>query len=926
MDLLSDARAAVDAAQSDPREALRLATAVLDHAADTAGAGTGPTSTAGRDTAGPAPIGPPAVAAATAHWAIGLARRELGDLGTAETSLRQAVDLASAAGATALVASVRSSLALVRTYQGAPEDGLAELDLAEPHLDGPELARARMQRGLILQRLGRLDEALERYAAALPVLEQAGDRLAEVRLRVNRGVALVYRNELPAADLDLVRARELAIGLGQGLQVAACSHNLGFLYGRHGDVPRSLGWFDRAQQEYTDAGAGGGATAVLLADRAEVLSGAGLVDEALAVSREALARLSDGGNDVEIAEAQLTLARNARSAGARAEGAELARRAATSFALLGRDSWVAHARWIEADCTAVDGADGLPATVDATVVAAAGIADLAGALDRAGWAADAVSALLLAAGTARSAGDITVADGYLERAAAARTDAAAATRITGWYAEARRRLHLGDRSGAARAARDGLRTVTAVRSTLVAGDLRAHVSLLGQQLADLLVALALRHGGPEEVFRAAETWRAASLLAPVRPPADPELARRLAALRAAVAELRPDAPAAAVAVQRQEREIRDLVRSTPATPAARTAGTGDAGSVDPAAVRDALGERILLEWVQHDGRLHLLQIAAGRTHLAAVGHVAEIRELVADLRFQLHRLARGVGSERSLAAAEAGLDRSARLLSGLLLGPAAADLPASSAVPLPGYCVPLPPGGELVLIPTGDLHGVPWAALPWLRERSHVVAPSARTWVAAASRHGRPGRGGRTVLVAGPDLPGAPDEIGDISGLLPDAVVLAGADAGVGAVLEAIGDRRTTVVHVAAHGTFRTDNPLFSALQLADGPLTVYDLQALERVPPVLVLAACDTAGVAVRPGDEPEGLATALLSAGAGTVIAPSVPVPDDATALLMPALHRHLAAGADPARALRLARTQSGDGGPRELAARSSFVALGG
>jgi CHAT domain-containing protein len=46
-------------------------------------------------------------------------------------------------------------------------------------------------------------------------------------------------------------------------------------------------------------------------------------------------------------------------------------------------------------------------------------------------------------------------------------------------------------------------------------------------------------------------------------------------------------------------------------------------------------------------------------------------------------------------------------------------------------------------------------------------------------------------------------------------------------VLETVG-RRASVVHIAAHGRFRADAPLFSYLQLADGPLTTADVFGLD--------------------------------------------------------------------------------------------------
>ena len=56
------------------------------------------------------------------------------------------------------------------------------------------------------------------------------------------------------------------------------------------------------------------------------------------------------------------------------------------------------------------------------------------------------------------------------------------------------------------------------------------------------------------------------------------------------------------------------------------------------------------------------------------------------------------------------------------------------------------------------------------------------------------------------------------------------------------------LAHIAAHGNFRADNPLFSSLMLDDGPLIVHDLERLNRAPYWLVLSCCDS-GVTRPPG-----------------------------------------------------------------------------
>ncbi len=154
--------------------------------------------------------------------------------------------------------------------------------------------------------------------------------------------------------------------------------------------------------------------------------------------------------------------------------------------------------------------------------------------------------------------------------------------------------------------------------------------------------------------------------------------------------------------------------------------------------------------------------------------------------------------------------------------------------------------------------------------------------------------------------------------LYPGAEVLVGRAATVEAVLDAI--ERAEVVHLAAHGTFRADSPLFSSVRLADGPLTVYDLERVRHAPRLVVLSACEAATVAVRSGDELLGTAATLIGMGVREVIAPVTAVPDDATRPLMVALHQQLCAGLAPAAAL--ARAAVDEPG---LAA-ATFVCVGG
>lgn len=117
---------------------------------------------------------------------------------------------------------------------------------------------------------------------------------------------------------------------------------------------------------------------------------------------------------------------------------------------------------------------------------------------------------------------------------------------------------------------------------------------------------------------------------------------------------------------------------------------------------------------------------------------------------------------------------------------------------------------------------------------------------------------------------------------------------------------KADVLHLACHGRFRSDNPLFSSLQLGDGWLTVRDTYDLNLTCELVTLSACETGVSALAPGDELIGLARGFFSAGASTLLVSSWIVDDETTARLMTDFYAQLQAGDGPAAALRYAQRQ--------------------
>ena len=116
-------------------------------------------------------------------------------------------------------------------------------------------------------------------------------------------------------------------------------------------------------------------------------------------------------------------------------------------------------------------------------------------------------------------------------------------------------------------------------------------------------------------------------------------------------------------------------------------------------------------------------------------------------------------------------------------------------------------------------------------------------------------------------------------------------------------------VHIATHGLFRRDNPMFSSIRLGSGPLSVIDLYQLRLSAELVTLSGCGTGLNAIVGGDELVGLARGLLYAGARAVLLTLWDAYDTSTADFMGAFYRHLQSSSNKAQALQLAMREVRD-----------------
>jgi tetratricopeptide (TPR) repeat protein len=214
---------------------------------------------------------------------------------------------------------------------------------------------------------------------------------------------------------------------------------------------------------------------------------------------------------------------------------------------------------------------------------------------------------------------------------------------------------------------------------------------------------------------------------------------------------------------------------------------------------------------------------------------------------------------------------------------------------------------KLVIVPHGLLHRVPFHALfdggSYLLERFEVsYAPSAKVYSLCQGRIPRGFDKALVLGVADSSIPAVAEETQAVVQHLPAAELLRDQQATVEALRSKVPG--CGVLHLACHGMFRVDNPMFSSLKVGDGWLAASDVIRLDLAGALVTLSACESGRNEVYAGDELMGLTRAFLGAGATTLVASLWLVQDETTAELMENWYEHLSDGVGRATALRNAQ----------------------
>lgn len=778
---------------------------------------------------------------------------------------------ASAVRARALV-----GLAACSTELGAGQESVLDvLDeaarWARDANDDALVATVRGNRGLQLLRTGDLRSAKHELDAAL---EHMSDEEEMVPALLNRGSLHLERGDVEAAARDFERCRDLARGDAEVVFRPMAEHNLGYAYYLRGDLPAALRAMDSAASAAPPEHAGVG-----LVDKATVLLEAGLLTDAEAALTEASQLLAASHGSRDLLDAQITRARCLVALDRNEEAARLAQRAGARARRAGLVLVELRAELIVLDAKHGRHQEGSGRSRELERLAQAATGLRERAESTAGAERVAVDASLVAAEAFARAGRATEAQGELQRVPSSR-DLPLGARVRREVVQALVAFGGGDRRAGLRAVRRGHSLLATQRQRLGAVEAVTAAAAHGIRLQHVDVDAALATGRAASVFDALERGRATFAGAGrVHPPDDEETAALVAGARRLFDRARQlrATPGAADEQSRLHREARRLQNR------ARERSwyvSGNAEVPQPATARgmqadlSAAGDdRVILNFTLRRGRVLVLRVDQEGSRLVDLLAVDELREHAHRMRADLRIVANSLIPAPLRGTALRSLTRELTWVDDVLLQK-------------------LDVTGPVFVAARDRLVSLPWAALPSRRGLSTVV----NSWVDRGTGSWRPGRG---VAVAGPDLSGAPTEARAVADVWRGTTrCLTGEDARCEAVADAIGG--AAVVHIAAHGTHEPENPMFSRLALADGPLFAHELDGQDLSQSVVVLSACDVGSMSMRHGGEPLGLTSVLLRMGARAVVAAVAPLRDDVAVRVMPALHRELKAGTRPGVAL--------------------------
>jgi tetratricopeptide (TPR) repeat protein len=466
-------------------------------------------------------------------------------------------------------------------------------------------------------------------------------------------------------------------------------------------------------------------------------------------------------------------------------------------------------------------------------------------------------------------------------------------------------LHSGDVRRARTAFEKATRIIEQMREPIAADEFR--MSFLAGQLEPFteLFKIEIDQGRPEKAFAIHEAARARSLADvlslnsgnPMR--SSNKLSRELESLREELnwfySRLTREGNASDLEAEiaSREKKIAQVTRRL------NSLGQGHnirSKAFEVASLLSSVGrDQAFIEYLHLDGRFSAFVVAGDRLHFVKdICSYDDMRSPLEGLRFQFGSLRFGASLSSFLPHLKRNADHYLERLYDKLIKPIESLIGAK----------------RLVIAPSGMLNYVPFNALydgeRYLVEKNQVMlAPSAAVWLALMrKRKHSPRRGALLMAYSDASIPLAEAEVRSIKRYTKNAWTFTGRKATFKTFVE--NAAQADLIHLACHGQFRSDAPMFSSLHLADGWITVGDLSRQRLNASLVTLSACETGLSEIHTGEEILGLTRGFLSAGARNLIVSLWTVNDEATNRLMADLYQCLQRGDGPAASLRTAQNE--------------------
>jgi len=849
---------------------------------------------------------------ARAMRALGNVRFSRGKYAQALGLWDEAVDLFRSRGSEIEVGRTLSNslqaLIFLGRYEEASRRALVARGLLERAGDRVCLARLDSNLANLFYRQDRFPEALELYRRAYEqFLEQGGIHDVAAALR-NMAVCYISLNQFDEALASHREARAFCEKHGLLLLVVGADYNVAYLHYLRGEYTKAIELYRLARERSEKLG-DAYHRALCDLDQSELYLELNLIDEGVQLATEAFEGFEALKMGYEAAKALTNLAIGAGRQGEAFRALGLFGKAREMFVREGNDVWPA---LIDAYRALVLQHEGRLFEARQLGEAALGFFAKSALPSKAALCELLLARIHLRMGEFRSARELCLA--ALGRLGVADTPEQSyrAHFLLGQVEEA-----LGDREAAFRAYRAAHARLENLRSHLEQDELK--VGFLKDKLAvyESLVTLTLagdrRGAALEQAFAYVEQAKSrslADLLAfrahalPSRAKARSGLVEEVHGLRQElnwyyrqidIAEIRPGerSPEQIEALRQTSRDretrllrtLRDVMAKDEEFASLQVAGT-----IGLEAIRSTIPDgATLVEYYEARGTILACVLTRQRLEIVPVTLASRVRHLLRLLQFQLSKFRLGPDHVRTFGAAL--LEAAQQHLR---------ELHAELFAPIRD----LIQGGHVIVVPHDFLHYVPFHALHdghrfVIEDLVVSYAPSASVHHLCATK--RPAYHEESLILGVPD-PATPfilDEVRAVAATLPRARMLLGEEA-TEENLRRYGPK-SRFVHIATHGLFRYDNPMFSSLQLGDSRLSLFDIYQLELRAELVTLSGCGTGLNVVEGGDELMGLVRGLLYAGAQAALVTLWDVSDQSTAEFMKRFYRRLQAGTGKAVAVR-------------------------